>query len=179
MVRKGDDVPGESHPNGEDFIRRKHKQMTWLFSDRSDCSWSLLGADDGCDHELDSGSLMEKITKEMGYTNAKVCRLKQAVIAGSCDVLDNAKLKSDKWDASDKLVKASQKGGAIIYALSEARKHDTGGKEHIIVYTDSDLSTDLALSGLNFKTIFDGVDCSVSQRFGQPHAVNCGKLMEG
>merc|ERR1711971_1077805 len=45
--------------------------------------------------------------------------------------------------------------------------------------TDSDLSTDLRLCGLNFQEIINGgVDCSVSQRFGQPYAVNCGKLLE-
>merc|ERR1712054_739492 len=50
--------------------------------------------------------------------------------------------------------------------------------KHLIAYTDSDLSTDLALSGLNFNTILNGkVDCSVSQRFGQPFAVNCSKLL--
>merc|ERR1719440_2001223 len=51
-------------------------------------------------------------------------------------------------------------------------------KKHLIAYTDSDLSTDLRLSGHNFKTIFDGADCSVSQRFGQPLAVNCSKKLE-
>jgi hypothetical protein len=95
-------------------------------------------------------------------------------------VLDFAKLKSEAWNEQDALVKASQKGGAIIYALHEAKKEGPKypGKEHIIVYTDSDLSTDLRLCGLNFDTIFNkGVDCSVSQRFGQANAVNCGKLV--
>lgn len=109
----------------------------------------------------------------------KSCRLKQAVLAGTCPDLDNQKLKSEKWSETDLLVKASQKGGAIIYGLNEACKEGDAnpGKQHIIVYTDSDLSTDLCLCGLNFKTIFDGANCSVSQRFGQPGAVNCGKLM--
>merc|ERR1711977_264684 len=61
-------------------------------------------------------------------------------------------------------------------ACEEAKANP--GKKHIIAYTDSDLSTDLALSGLNFDTIINGkVDCSVSQRFGQPFAVNCSKLL--
>eukprot|EP00928_Gymnodinium_smaydae_P001439 TRINITY_DN10532_c0_g1_i1.p1 TRINITY_DN10532_c0_g1~~TRINITY_DN10532_c0_g1_i1.p1 ORF type:complete len:380 (+),score=106.46 TRINITY_DN10532_c0_g1_i1:145-1284(+) len=178
MVAKGPNLPGTCHPNGEDFIRRKHKQMSWLFENRKDCSWTLLGADDGCDR--DSAGLLENIVAEMGYDNVRVVRLKEAVKAESCPVLDNAKLKSEKWDPSDKLVKASQKGGAIIYGLHEARKEGKQhpGKKHIIVYTDSDLSTDLCLCGLNFKTIIDGAECSVSQRFGQEGAVNCGKLME-
>merc|ERR1712206_49110 len=73
--------------------------------------------------------------------------------------------------------KASQKAGAILLSMHLAGKEDVGGKRHIIVYTDSDLSTDLSLCGHNFKTIFEGANCSVSQRFGQPYAVNCGKLL--
>merc|ERR1711971_352865 len=77
--------------------------------------------------------------------------------------------------------KASQKAGAILYghelACEETAKFP--GKKHMIIYTDSDLSTDLGLCGLNFDTIVNGgVECSVSQRFGQPYAVNCGKLLE-
>merc|ERR1711971_1095109 len=121
------------------------------------------------------------IAKEMGYENVKFIRLKEAVKDGSAKAagLDEDKLKSELWDEGDKLVKASQKAGAILYGLKVAcdAKVDEG-KKHIIVYTDSDLSTDLALCGLNFDTIINGnVDCSVSQRFGQPYAVNCGKLM--
>ena len=76
-------------------------------------------------------------------------------------------------------MKASPNGGAIIYALWHATQRKFSGKKHIIAYTDSDLSTVLRLCGLNFDTIINGkVDCSVSQRFGQPFAVNCGKLLK-
>merc|ERR1711937_1132016 len=85
-------------------------------------------------------------------------------------------LKKD-WNPDDLLVKSSQKAGAILLSMHLAAKEDAKGKKHIIVYTDSDLSTDLCLCGLNFKTLFDGANCSVSQRFGQPYAVNCGKLL--
>merc|ERR1719238_2695690 len=87
---------------------------------------------------------------------------------------------SEGWNPDDKLVKASQKAGAILYGLNDACEEGKAnpGKKHIIAYTDSDLSTDLALSGLNFDTIINGkVDCSVSQRFGQAKAVNCSKLL--
>merc|ERR1719240_1105858 len=48
ILPKGD-VEGESHKNGEDFVRCKHKQMSWLYENKKDSSWSLLGVDDGCD----------------------------------------------------------------------------------------------------------------------------------
>eukprot|EP00932_Pfiesteria_piscicida_P012365 SRR837773.23727.p1 GENE.SRR837773.23727~~SRR837773.23727.p1 ORF type:complete len:476 (-),score=181.20 SRR837773.23727:173-1558(-) len=169
-------MPGV-HPNGENFIRMKHQQMSWLFENRPDCSWSLLGADDGCANL--SSDIMEGIAKQMGYTNVSCVRLKEAVKAGSCPVLDNDKLKSEEWNEDDKLVKASQKGGAIIYALHCACEKEYPGKKHIVAYTDSDLSSDLRLCGLNFDTIINGnVDCSVSQRFGQPFAVNCSMRLE-
>jgi len=181
---------GECDPNGEDFIRRKHKQMSWLFSNKKDSSWSLLGVDDGCDgrdkktgQQLDpSADCMEKIFKGEGYTNVTVHRLKEAIKSGKAAAvgLDEAKLKSEKWSDDDKLVAASQKAGAILYGLSQACEEGkaNAGKKHLIAYTDSDLSTDLALSGLNFDTIINGkVDCSVSQRFGQAKAVNCSKLL--
>merc|ERR1719183_1455142 len=58
---------GECDPNGEDFIRRKHKQMSWLFENKKDSSWTLLGVDDGC--PLDSAGLMQKIYEGEKYDN--------------------------------------------------------------------------------------------------------------
>jgi len=121
---------------------------------------------------------MAGIAKSEGYKNVTVHKLKDGIIQGKAKGLDIAKLKSEAWNESDALVKASQKAGAILYGLELACAEKAGNKKHIIVYTDSDLSTDLGLCGLNFDTIINGkVDCSVSQRFGQPYAVNCGKLM--
>merc|ERR1719359_1465486 len=124
---------------------------------------------------------MEAIAKEEGYTNVTCYKLKEAIMKGTAKGLDIEKLKSEAWTEEDKLVKASQKAGAILYGLELACAETAKfpGKKHIIVYTDSDLSTDLGLCGLNFDTIVNGgVECSVSQRFGQPYAVNCGKLLE-
>merc|ERR1719498_344847 len=123
---------------------------------------------------------MEGIFTKEGYTNVTVHKLKEALMKGELEGLDDAKLKSEAWNEDDKLVKASQKAGAILYGLSLACEEAKANpdKKHLIAYTDSDLSTDLALSGLNFDTILnDKVDCSVSQRFGQPFAVNCSKLL--
>merc|ERR1719324_1762032 len=125
---------------------------------------------------------MQKIAESEGYKNVSVFFLKEGIKAGKTGAagLDDAKLKSEGWKENDKLVKASQKAGAILYGLSLACEEGKAnpGKKHLIAYTDSDLSTDLALSGLNFDTILNGkVDCSVSQRFGQAFAVNCSKLL--
>jgi hypothetical protein len=190
ILPKGEKKPGECDPNGEDFVRVKHRQMSWLFANKADSSWSLLGVDDGCDGldkktaaQLEpSADLMERIVKAEGYTNVTTFRLKDAVKEGKTGAagLDDEKLKSEKWNPDDKLVASSQKAGAILYGLHLACDEAAAnpGKKHIIAYTDSDLSTDLGLTGLNIDTIINGgVDCSVSQRFGQARAVNCSKLL--
>merc|ERR1711907_763619 len=60
LPKGAENKPGECHPNGEDFIRRKHKQMSWLFENKKDSSWSLLGVDDGCDGvDKSSGANLE------------------------------------------------------------------------------------------------------------------------
>jgi len=178
ILPKGDEE-GKSHKNGEDFIRVKHKQLSWLFSNKPDSSWTLLGVDDGC--PVDSSGMMMNIAKEEGYNNVTCYKLKEAIMKGTLKGLDVEKLKSEAWSEDDHLVKASQKAGAILYGLELACEETAKfpGKKHLIVYTDSDLSTDLGLCGLNFDTIINGkVECSVSQRFGQPFSVNCGKLLE-
>merc|ERR1712178_290365 len=80
LPKGAESKPGECHPNGEDFVRRKHKQMSWLFANKADSSWSLLGVDDGCDG-LDkasgeqrecSGDMMKKIAEGEGYKNVTV-----------------------------------------------------------------------------------------------------------
>jgi len=188
ILPKGEKVANTTDPNGEDFVRMKHKQMSWLFENKKDSSWTLLGVDDGCDgfdkkanlQLKTSTQLMEEIAKSEGYDNVTCHRLKEYIKTGKCPYLDNDKLKSEDWKEDDLLVKASQKAGAILLGLNLAVEEGATNpdKKHIIVYTDSDLSTDLALCGLNFDTIINGkVDCSVSQRFGEPRAVNCGKLM--
>merc|ERR1719324_1469515 len=104
---------------------------------------------------------MQKIAESEGYKNVSVFFLKEGIKAGKTGAagLDDAKLKSEGWKENDKLVKASQKAGAILYGLSLACEEGKAneGKKHLIAYTDSDLSTDLALSGLNFDSCLPGI----------------------
>lgn len=104
--------------------------MSWLFANKTDSSWSLLGVDDGCDG-LDkasgeqrecSGDMMKKIAETEGFKNVSVFFLKEGIKAGDTGKvgLDDEKLKSEGWKDDDKLVKASQKAGAILFGLSKA-----------------------------------------------------------
>eukprot|EP01065_Artemidia_motanka_P014487 TRINITY_DN1840_c3_g5_i4.p1 TRINITY_DN1840_c3_g5~~TRINITY_DN1840_c3_g5_i4.p1 ORF type:complete len:530 (+),score=200.35 TRINITY_DN1840_c3_g5_i4:188-1591(+) len=155
------------HPNGEDFIRNKHAQMSWLFDGAQNCTWSMLGVDDGCPKV--SCDLARAIVQKEGYRNVEVIELKDG-LGGKCPVLDSSLTK----------VTESQKGGAIIYGLWYACKRPKDDKTHVIIYTDSDLSTDLRQCGLNFDTILNkGHKVSIGTRFGDSspaRAVNCSAV---
>lgn len=155
--------PKSEHENGEDFVRRKVRQLSWLFADRqNDCSWDILAVDDGCPN--DSAAQMQRIIDRERYQNVKVIRLADGIKTG-CESLDLERLFT---------VEDSVKGGSIVYGLHEAVQQQHPGKHHCIIYTDADMSTDLRQSGLAFhKMIVEGYCCSIGSRFGCGGGVNC------
>jgi hypothetical protein len=122
------------HPAGEDFLRRKVLQLEWLFDGEIDQKWELVFVDDGC--PKNSGKIAEEIIKKERYQNAKVLFLADGI---SEDAVVTKGLSSTD---------DSQKGGAIQYGMWSAiqRHHDTD--RHLIFFTDSDLSTNIAQAGL-------------------------------
>ena len=124
----------EEHPAGEDFLRRKVSQLKWLFEGEIDKTWELIFVDDGCPEK--SGEIAEKIIQQESYNNVRVKFLAEA-IAERSPVVKGLASTDD-----------SQKGGAIQYGMWSVIKeqHDNAG--HIILYTDSDLSTNIAQAGL-------------------------------
>ncbi len=130
------------HPHGEDFLRRKVRQLQWLFDDRPAIRWELIIVDDGCPEG--SGRIAEEIVhREKLSERIKVLFLQQAmekelpVVAG---------LKSTR---------DSQKGGAITYGMWQATQQQVPGR-HVILFTDADLSTHLGQTGLLLAPILNG-----------------------
>jgi hypothetical protein len=68
----------------------------------------------------------------------------------------------------DEAAKKSRKGGAILYGLREvAKKPAVEGRPNLVMYTDSDLSTDMALCGLlSFGILKAGCSVSSGARYG-------------
>ena len=125
----------EEHPHGEDFLTRKIHQLRWLF-ENTDFGWEVIVVDDGCPEG--SGKIAEEIIRESDYAeNARVFFLEDAIARGT-EVAAGLASTAD-----------SQKGGAILYGIWEALKEERDN--HVVLYTDADLSTHLGQIGLLLK----------------------------
>lgn len=117
------------HPHGEDFLLKKVKQLEWLFEDQPNIDWELIIVDDGCPEG--SGEIAQIIVDENQLKDkVRVLFLTEAI--------------KQKFPPAKKIssTKESQKGGSIIYGMWNAVK-EKKIKNHIVIYTDADLSTHL------------------------------------
>jgi hypothetical protein len=134
-------LPASEHPQGEDFLRRKLRQLRWLFRGTPH-RWDLTLVDDGCPEG--SGALAREIIRSEGLEDeARVLFLEEAIQDGAAPVRD---LRSTD---------DSRKGGSIRYGLWRAETDRAHG-EHVVLFTDADLSTHLGQTGLLLEPIVAG-----------------------
>eukprot|EP01006_Ploeotia_vitrea_P043833 TRINITY_DN66783_c7_g1_i1.p1 TRINITY_DN66783_c7_g1~~TRINITY_DN66783_c7_g1_i1.p1 ORF type:complete len:458 (-),score=22.28 TRINITY_DN66783_c7_g1_i1:47-1420(-) len=150
-------APAAEGTNGQDFIRNKVKELKWLFSANKECTWDLVGCDDGCDK--DSGKLANEIIKADGLQHSvRVLFLQDCIDKGI-----------EQFSAIKK-VQDSRKGGSILYGMYDAWKNTqalANGKPHYLIYTDADLSASLSLSGFLLKKCLKDNYCfSMGARYG-------------
>ena len=140
------------HPAGEDFLRRKVLQLEWLFDGDVSQKWELVFVDDGCPEN--SGNIAREIIRREQYQNARVLFLSDGIAEG-------APVTGGLSSTDD-----SQKGGAIQYGMWSAiqQHHDNG--RHIVFFTDSDLSTNIAQAGLLLWQLEDrNRMCAIGTRY--------------
>jgi hypothetical protein len=142
----------EEHPSGEDFLRRKVSQLKWLFEDEIDKKWELIFVDDGCPKK--SGEIATEIIHQEKYNNVRILFLADGIEEG-VPVTKELKSTSD-----------SQKGGAIQYGMWSAIQEHQGHDRHIVFFTDSDLSTNIAQAGLLLRQLEDqNRVCAIGTRY--------------
>ena len=142
-------LPAERHPHGEDFLVRKVAQMDRLLSDVPQIEWQLIAVDDGCPEG--SGRLAEEIIEQQGLGQwARVLYLEEAI-------RDRLPVTSPMTSTAE-----SQKGGAIAYGMWDASQ--SPHPNHVVVFTDADLSTHLGQVGLLLEVIESGADVAIGSR---------------
>ena len=140
------------HPSGEDFLRRKVLQLKWLFEGEIDKKWELVFVDDGCPEK--SGEIAAEIIQQEKYNNVRVLFLADGIEEGT-------PVTKDLNSTSD-----SQKGGAIQYGMWSAIQEHHGNDRHIVFFTDSDLSTNIAQAGLLLRQLEDqNRMCAIGTRY--------------
>ena len=132
--------PKEFHEHGEDFLMRKIEQMEWLFKDFKHIIWELIVVDDGCPDG--SGKIAQSILeRRFKGDNVNILFLKEA-IDSKLEVVYPLKSTDD-----------SRKGGAIQYGMWWVSQQKPYKDNHIIIYTDADLSVHLGQIGLLIEPI--------------------------
>ena len=149
-------LPRSEHEIGEDFLRCKLRQLEWQFDSSPEFGWDLTVVDDGCPEG--SGAIAEEILAgERLGARARVLYLQDAIEQGH-------PIASSLRSTDD-----SQKGASIEYGM--ARVIEEQRNNHIVVYTDADLSTSLAQVGLLIDVIeCGGADAAIGSR-RQPTSV--------
>ena len=139
------------NPNGEDFVRRKMKQMEWLLKD-SPLNFNMILVDDGCPKQ--SGEKAQEIIEKEGYKNVKVLYLDDGIKRQSV-VIKGLKSTSD-----------SRKGGSIQFGMWQAvENYSEGDKPHIVVFTDADMSAPVNEIGLLLRKQDDKTMLTIASRY--------------
>eukprot|EP00933_Yihiella_yeosuensis_P041635 TRINITY_DN3602_c0_g1_i1.p1 TRINITY_DN3602_c0_g1~~TRINITY_DN3602_c0_g1_i1.p1 ORF type:complete len:447 (-),score=123.60 TRINITY_DN3602_c0_g1_i1:240-1580(-) len=149
------------HENGQDFMATKVKQLEWLFADQPDKTWEVIAVDDGCPDG--SKDLAKDAVEKNGLKNVTILDLRNAYKEKNPFFMERG---------LDEPCKKSRKGGAILYGLLHAastRPYYPEDKPRLVMYTDSDLSTDMALCGLLSDGVLNkGTSMSMGARYGSP-----------
>jgi hypothetical protein len=140
----------DEHEHGEDFLREKIKQMQWLCQDLPGITWDMMVVDDGC--PAGSGRLAQQIaTDHPAGKDVRILFLEDAIRHRHPII--------QPMTSTDQ----SRKGGAVILGLWESLQNSR--PNHIVLYTDADLSTDLGQCGLLVEGIVNnGADAAIGSR---------------
>ena len=133
--------PVSDHPHGEDFLRKKVKQLEFLFEHSPNIIWELVVVDDGCPEN--SGAIAQEIV------NIEQLQGKVRILYLADAIKQNLPPVKGLQSTAD-----SQKGGSVVYGMWNAvQKYGT--QNHIVIFTDADLSTHLGQTMLLVEPILN------------------------
>jgi len=142
----------EENPLGENFLIRKILQMRFLTDEFKNISWDMVVVDDGCPEG--SGKIAEQIIAKKQYIfdenlspdkdenkTEYVCKNNVKVLFLEDAINQNLSIIKPLKNTDQ-----SRKGGSVEYGMHYAAQQNK--ENHVIIFTDADLSTHLGQSGL-------------------------------
>ena len=152
------------HPHGEDALRVKIAQLNWLFeSTEKNHSWSIIMCDDGCPQIPSSSQFATQIASQEGFNEqVNIIKLQDAI---------DYKTSVNPYFSKITSTSDSRKGGSILlglwHAVHKESNNERPDREHVIVFSDGDLSANLGQIGkLVHPIINQNKCCAVGQRYG-------------
>ncbi len=134
-------LTGDQISGGEDFLRRKVRQLDWLMAGREDLTWDMFVVDDGCPEG--SGRIAQDIIAQSQLEDRVQVLFLAEAIERELPVVANLENTSE-----------SMKGGSVELGMWTAANQDKVNQ--VVVFTDADLSTHLGQSGLLMDQILRG-----------------------
>jgi hypothetical protein len=137
----------EEHPHGEDSIRYKAAALDRITALNPAVETRIIVIDDGCPDG--SGAMAAGILAELAGWEGRheVLMLEEARQSGDPDVPPGLTAKDGP--------RRSVKGGAVLYGMRRSLRFDPGGRRHVIVDNDADLSILPDQLGLVLRGIID------------------------
>ncbi len=130
------------HPDGEDFVVEKRRQVEWLFAG-TPSAYDVVFVDDLSRAEPQtSGDAIRAVVERDGIPGFRVLDLADGVRNEKHgDGLVAAALRGVE------LPKNTRKAGAVYYGFAKTVEANGTGADHLLVLTDCDLSVDLGQVG--------------------------------
>lgn len=125
------------HPHGEDALRSKVQQLTWL-TQGTPVRWRLILVDDQSKDQ--SGEAAAATVTQEGWQNVEVRFLDSELEATDASLLIQRGLRGVTRP------KSTRKAAAVLYGMAYALE-TAGDERHFIGYTDMDLSVHAGLLG--------------------------------
>lgn len=142
-------LPQREHEHGENFLLQKIEQLEWLFESNENVDWRMLAVDDGCPEN--SGEIAKDLLKNHPLGHKVEVLFIEDAINNNLAVVDPMTSSSE-----------SRKGGSIQYGLWYAA--DKQKDNHIVIFTDADLSTHLGQCGLLLDPVLNGYNAGIGSR---------------
>lgn len=151
----GSDSALDPHPNGENFVIEKDRQLRWLTKANPLIKCRLIWVDDGCD--ADTGKYIQSVIdhRQLHETH-EVIYLDEFIKNAPNNQIDLLKEAVVELKTSDQ----SKKGGSVYAGMASS----IVAGDDIVVYTDADLSYNLGLLGSLIQPITVGASAATANR---------------